>query len=324
MKALVLGGGSIKGSYQAGVIAKVLEAGYQPDIVTGISVGSLNGGFLTARAGAAKKSGGALDWQSIGQELETFWTTKVTGPDALIKKRGALTLGWDILWGKFDGLTSTAPVQRLVRATLAADDLKQSPVRFFAGTVNMDSGSIIYADTTYPDLVSYIIASTAIPLAMPLSIIGNQPFYDGGLRDITPLKQAIMAGATEIVCAVCQPPGIKPNPIKRGNLMKLVDRVLEILTNEILNNDLDRALTVNAAVLNPAAAAPGNAPATKKFIPLLVVRPDKHLTIDLEKFTQTQIRQMVDQGAAEAAAEIDKAKKDPGHPGHAIAKNLTP
>ena len=46
MKFLVLGGGSIKGAWQAGAIRAVLESGYQPDFITGISVGSINGPFL--------------------------------------------------------------------------------------------------------------------------------------------------------------------------------------------------------------------------------------------------------------------------------------
>lgn len=63
MRALVLSGGSIKGAFQAGAIAGLLDAGFRPDIVTGISVGALNGGFLVSRStrardGAARSAGG--------------------------------------------------------------------------------------------------------------------------------------------------------------------------------------------------------------------------------------------------------------------------
>jgi predicted acylesterase/phospholipase RssA len=42
-KALVLSGGSVKGAFQAGALKAVFETGYAPEIITGISVGSLNG-----------------------------------------------------------------------------------------------------------------------------------------------------------------------------------------------------------------------------------------------------------------------------------------
>ena len=45
-KALVLAGGGAKGSYQIGVFRGLREMSWQPGIVTGTSVGSLNGAFL--------------------------------------------------------------------------------------------------------------------------------------------------------------------------------------------------------------------------------------------------------------------------------------
>jgi predicted patatin/cPLA2 family phospholipase len=40
MNALVLSGGNIKGAYQAGIVSTLLQAGYVPEIATGISVGA--------------------------------------------------------------------------------------------------------------------------------------------------------------------------------------------------------------------------------------------------------------------------------------------
>jgi len=57
MKALVLGGGSIKGSFQAGAIDALLKAGFKPFKIFGVSVGSLNGVFLADRAGRYNRQG---------------------------------------------------------------------------------------------------------------------------------------------------------------------------------------------------------------------------------------------------------------------------
>ena len=45
-KAIVLGGGGSKGSYQVGVWKALQELGFEYEIVTGTSVGALNGAFM--------------------------------------------------------------------------------------------------------------------------------------------------------------------------------------------------------------------------------------------------------------------------------------
>ena len=54
-RALVLAGGGAKGSYQVGVWQALQELGWTPDIITGASVGALNGCLF---ANGAKKQGG--------------------------------------------------------------------------------------------------------------------------------------------------------------------------------------------------------------------------------------------------------------------------
>ena len=71
MNALVLSGGNIKGAYQAGTVSTLLQAGYVPEIATGISVGALNAGYLAGLAPA----GSSVDWPAVGRKLETFWAS---------------------------------------------------------------------------------------------------------------------------------------------------------------------------------------------------------------------------------------------------------
>ena len=48
MKALVLGGGGAKGSYEVGVWKALNKLNMKFDIVTGVSIGSINGAFYVA------------------------------------------------------------------------------------------------------------------------------------------------------------------------------------------------------------------------------------------------------------------------------------
>ncbi len=112
-KALVLSGGSIKGAFQAGAIQQVLEEGFEPDIIHGVSVGALNGGFMVNETG---KRNNDFVWPDIGNELVNFWKGKVRRPSDLIKRKSKLTLGANIVTNRFKGIVSTSPLQNLVRS----------------------------------------------------------------------------------------------------------------------------------------------------------------------------------------------------------------
>ena len=103
-RALVLSGGSVKGAFQAGAIAEVLESGYKPTAIYGTSVGSLNGAFLAERAGRLAPSQVESAWPSIGAELEEFWRREITSFARIGRRRCILRLAWDILTNRFNGL----------------------------------------------------------------------------------------------------------------------------------------------------------------------------------------------------------------------------
>jgi len=189
--ALVLSGGSIKGSFQAGVIAEVLDQGFVPDAIYGTSVGSLNGAFLAERAGRDKRDGKEPNWPAIGRQLESFWLDNVTASDKIAKKRGVLALVWAIIGKKFDGLVDMSPMQALVKQELDTDNLRASPVQFYACAVDLATGDAVYAPHDGPDALDYVIASTAIPIEMPVKMIGQGAFVDGGVREVAPLRRAV-------------------------------------------------------------------------------------------------------------------------------------
>jgi NTE family protein len=317
VNALVLSGGNIKGAYQAGIVSTLLQAGYVPEIATGISVGALNAGYLAGLAPA----GSVPDWPAIGRRLEGFWREHVTSPESFVKKRGIPSVLWNLIRKQWKGLVDTEPLVEVVRRELAAVDPRKTAIRLRIGAVNILSGDLVYKDSTEPRLVDYILASTAEPVAMPLQVIADQPYYDGGLRDIAPLKQAIELGATRVVCALCQTVGVSPvEPhFNRGDAFHLVSRVVAITSNEIVRNDIETFLEVNRQIM-----IDGSQPmlADKRYIPILVIRPFAPIPFDVENFTPADIARMIDQGRADTIREVKAAQEDAGHPGHQIARDL--
>jgi NTE family protein len=317
VRALVLSGGNIKGAYQAGIVSTLLQAGYVPDIATGISVGALNAGYLAGLAPA----GSTPDWPAIGRRLEGFWREHVTIPGSFVKKRGIPSVLWNLIRKRWKGLVDTEPLVDVVRRELATADPRKTAIRLRVGTVNILSGDLVYKDSTEPRLVDYILASTAEPVAMPLQVINDQPYYDGGLRDIAPLKQAIELGATRVICALCQTVGVAPvEPhFNRGDALHLVSRVVAITSNEILRNDIETFLEVNRQILIDGGQT---MVAGKRYIPILVIRPLVPIPFDVENFTPADIARMIEQGRADTIREVKAAQADPGHPGHEIARDL--
>ena len=252
MWALVLTGGNITGAFPAGAVRGILNAGYRPEIITGTSVGALNGGFLVSRAARAKH-GGRIDWPTIGAKLTDFWLREITGPDKLLKRRSALDIGWRALTRQWAGLVDMEKLYQLVRRTISAEDFVDPPVRAAFGAVSLDTGAILYCPDdpeTQGRVIDYIIASSQEPIGMPLYPIGEQSFYDRGLRDLAPLDRAIRLAATEIVCVACQPEdvGTLGPEFDRGDPMALVGRVMEIVANELLNGDLEILLETNRLI----------------------------------------------------------------------------
>lgn len=285
MRALVLSGGSIKGAWQAGAIEGVLAWGYTPDIVTGISVGALNAGFL-ARYGCN------------GPALSSFWQYAITSPSIVARKRKWYELVYRVLFNKWDGLVDTSPLTKLVKSKLAGP---MTELAVSVGAVNLHTGALVYTPSTDPNFIDAILASTAEPVMMPVRRIAGEPYYDGGTRDITPLAQAIHMGATEIVAIVCQPAATAPRELHLGKVTELVDRVLDIVTNEIMLNDVMTAITINQLLADlPADVLSHPYFATKRVIPLSVIQPEHAIGVDITSFNQADIRAMVEQGRADA------------------------
>jgi NTE family protein len=295
MDALVLAGGGVKGAYQAGAIEAVLESGYQPGIVTGISVGALNAAFLAAHQ----------DSNNVGARLTEFWLTEVTEPSKFVKKRGTLDLIWRVLTKQWDGVVDTKPLVDLVKRVLAPHFPRPGGIQVRVGAVSLRSGALSYTGAESPDFIDATLASTAEPISMPLRKIGGVPYYDGGLRDIAPLKQAISLGAERIVCVLTQPVDVGAFAGNEGDVLNLIDRVQGIVTNEIVQNDLETAEKINRLLLElPRELLAHPYFADKRPIPLTVIRPSAPIPVSLGSFTREDIRRMVEQGRQDARAVL--------------------
>ena len=295
-RALVLSGGSIKGAFQAGAIEVIMADGFAPDAAYGISVGSLNAAFLADRAARHVAKSNRVEWPDIGRELVAFWKSQVTGPDDILKKHNAFALAWQVLWKKFNGLTNTENLDKLVRRSISSVHIANSPLALGIGTVNVVDGKLIQATNQSDHIIDHVIASSAIPIIMPFSQIGKKILVDGGVRDVAPLKFAIDQGATDICCIVCQSEKLQAVAINFKDVLPFGERVMEIVTNELVNNDLAYAELVNAHTPTDGSVATEGPFVGKRHINIKVIRPTTPIDVPLDSFTIEDIERMIQLG----------------------------
>lgn len=295
--ALVLGGGSVKGAFQAGAISEILKKGFVPDSIYGVSVGALNGAFLANEAGKAKRESKKIDWPTIADNLLNFWKSNVTSNKSLGYEYSGWTIGWDIYFNTFDSLLNTDKLKELIKQTFDVENLRQNAVKFFAGVVNIGSGEYSDIAGDSQDLIEYITASAAIPIVMPIQEIGGQLLLDGGLRNVAPLGKAISDGAEKIVVVLCQPKDMNTINLEKRNLAVLADRVTDIMSNEIVNNDIKTTRLINEfCLLRKNTKLDISIWKDKRYVDPVIVRPDKDLNVDITKFDEAKISDLIKLG----------------------------
>lgn len=315
MRALVLSGGSIKGAYEAGAILSVVEGGFCPDAILGISTGALSASFLVNAIGA--KTDGVptnLQWVEAASEFVDFYRNRLSSPELLIEERSWLTILWNLLWSQFDGVLDTAPLHRLIRGTLKEAWMRRARVQLRVGAVDMSSGRIKYVGADDLDIVEFVGASCAEPLVMPSVRIRGADYYDGGIRDLVPVGSAINLGATEIVAVVCQPRVLDREAFPKGRVVAMANRLVDVVTNEIVVNDLRSVERVNQVV----RAGDSMRMFGREYLDVRwrLVEPRSEIKVDIRNFTRADIERMLEQGREMGR----RAMEGPWHSGATLRK----
>jgi len=187
MIAFVLSGGGSRGALQVGALQVLFEAGIQPDMVVGSSVGAINATGLAL----------SPDAEGIAR-LEDFW---VGAESTSFFSSNPVTMAMRMLL-KRDSLASNDQFHRFVRRHVLSQaetfaDL--STVQLYIAAVELANGRLhIFGDDPAEPLVDAIMASTSIqPFFAPWTYAG-QRYIDGGFLSNLPLLAAIERGAQEI------------------------------------------------------------------------------------------------------------------------------
>lgn len=219
----MLSGGGARAAYQAGVLCHIGKR--LPDLpvplLTGVSAGAINLGFLAAYRGPLDAATNALRrrWLSLTTE-EVFEANPTSLLRNVARVGTALIGGGSRLAPEIRSLMNTAPLRAFLERSIAPGaisariedgDLEAvalSAVSYQTGRTVIFVQGDVPVRTEPPSVhhryvrarigVDHILASAAIPLLFPAVKIGQQYYGDGSFRSAAPFGPAIQLGADRI------------------------------------------------------------------------------------------------------------------------------
>ncbi len=204
--ALVLQGGGALGAYQAGVYEALHEAGLEPDWVTGVSIGSINSAIIAGNPPERRLERLREFWDTITARRVGMWTPDGDDPRRMrnafsslstmaLGQPGFFTPHVPSPWLSPRGAkTATsfydnAPLRDTLLKLVDFDLINSGATRFAVGAVNVRTGNFIYFDNAEDEILpEHVMASGALPPALPMVRIGTDCFWDGGIVSNTPLS----------------------------------------------------------------------------------------------------------------------------------------
>lgn len=294
MRALVLSGGGAKGAYQVGAIRHLLfDREFHYDIVTGTSVGALNGALLCMYGkGEEKDASTRLTdiWMDVNNSrIRKKWYWGLLGSLPIVLPK------W--LGGK-NSVYCTEPLQDLVRENLDPRLVVQSGKKLRVGAVSLHTGERrVWTEGDVDQIKDAVLASSAFPMFFEPIEIDGQLYVDDGVREIAPIEAAIRAGANEIHVISTGPDEVTGNYDPSSSGIALGERVLSAMSDEIEKWDFKAAELYNHLVIHDDPVAEG-----KSFAFLKSLRPQQSLHSDPLDFDEGVIRTNVDRGYADASS----------------------
>ena len=197
--AIVLSGGGAKGAYQIGVWKALRKLNINYDIVTGTSVGALNGVMMVQKDYKV-----ALDfWKKISYE-------KIFGKD-FYKVNSNIYSNYINEFVKKGGSDPTN-LEKTLDDVFDAQKFYSSPIDYGIVVYNFSKLKpelLIKKNLKEETIKDYIIASAACYPAFKMKKIKDEKYIDGGYFDNMPINLAIDLGADKIIAVDLKAIGIK-------------------------------------------------------------------------------------------------------------------
>jgi len=204
--ALVLQGGGALGAYQVGVYEALAEARCEPNWISGVSIGAINSSIIAGNPPEKRLSALETFWNTVsGRKI--WWSTPegdffrdlrnqtsammtmMLGQPGFFKPR--MQNPWMAPAGADSALSyyDSAELKDTLENLIDFDLLNNGKKRLSVGAVNVRTGNFVYFDSHKIRIgPEHIMASGALPPALPAVKIDGEYYWDGGIVSNTPLQ----------------------------------------------------------------------------------------------------------------------------------------
>lgn len=207
--ALVLQGGGALGAYQAGVYQALHESSFEPDWLTwisGVSIGAINAAIIAGNPAEKRLEKLKTFWTTVsGRSLISYvpkgdlfheWRNQLSSVVTMFAGQpGFFTPRFPNPWLQVPGteaatsIYDTSALKETLLNLVDFDLLNNGQKRLSVGAVNIRTGNFTYFDTKRQKIgPEHIMASGALPPALPAIEIDGEYYWDGGIVSNTPLQ----------------------------------------------------------------------------------------------------------------------------------------
>ena len=193
---LALGSGGSKGAYQVGFFQALHELNMPYHVITGASIGALNGAVMVNRDLSKLEH----LWHNL--ELKKIMKNGINlDLDEILRSNKADLLKFIASYIKNRGI-NVAPLKKLINDYIDKDGILNSPIKFgvTVATYPKIVGKDIIISETPPQLIEdYLLASASCFPAFPVTKINDVGYIDGAYYDRLPIDLAFQMGADHVI-----------------------------------------------------------------------------------------------------------------------------
>jgi len=297
VRALVLSGGGAKGAFQVGALDTLLtEQGLDFAVIAGVSTGALSAGMLAQGTGLAGQ-------RAELEGLKELYFSLASARD-IFRSRFLGLLGASLF---HDSIYDPTPLRDKIAQRVDPARLRASGTALRIGSVCLEDGRYRSVTQHEPHIRDFIYASASMPVLWPPVEIEGKHWVDGGVRNITPLRDAIQAlhalrnrrsaagtpvEADEIWVVLASPLDTPPETGGIGTALPILKRTLEILEGEVYRGDFATYLARHRSETHSA-------------LRLRVILPTEVFSGALE-FDPAKIRRAYESGRERARVPLDE------------------
>ncbi|OJW49090.1 MAG: hypothetical protein BGO67_11015 [Alphaproteobacteria bacterium 41-28] len=209
---LVLQGGGSLGAYHVGAYKALSEAGYLPNVICGISIGSITAAILAGNAPKDRISKIQEFWDLVCWPDPLEETLEYKIPKELRRMHNQYANMVSIMFGQPNFFFPRVPPPQfqekgskgatsyydtsILRDTLLKccnfERINQNKTRLIVGVTKVRTGELVFFDSSEIKITpEHIMASSALPPGFPGIYIDNELYWDGGVASNSPVESIL-------------------------------------------------------------------------------------------------------------------------------------